>query len=198
MPATLAAFVEWRGGVDMPEAAWAGASIAASGPDIADLMILADCPDRDDEGTLLSGGAPGRLFGRMLAAVGLTRDDVHIAAICWRRPTAGRIPREIEARLGDMARHHIGLVAPRRLLLLGDGAVRAVLGTHLAEARGRLHFVNHIGGRVAVVASHHPRFLIEKPACKAESWSDLRMLMRDHAEVEGADVAGAGVKTTGE
>ena len=179
MPATLAAFFDWRLGDDMPEAKWSGASIAASGPDSADLMILADCPDRDDAGVLLSGGAAGTLFVRMLAAIGLARDDVHIAATCWRRPTAGRLPSEAEARLGEIARHHVALVSPKRLLLFGEGATRAVLGIHLAEARGRLHFVNHSRGKVRVVASHHPRFLIGKPACKAESWSDLRMLMRD-------------------
>lgn len=179
MPATLAAFFDWRVGGDMPEAAWSGASIAASGPETADLMILADCPDRDDDGVLLSGGAAGTLFARMLAAIGVAREDVHIAATCWRRPTAGRLPREAEARLGEIARHHVALVAPKRLLLFGEGATRAVLGVHLAEARGRLHFINHQGGKVRAVASHHPRFLIEKPACKAESWSDLRMLMRD-------------------
>ncbi|WP_374944012.1 uracil-DNA glycosylase family protein [Sphingomonas sp.] len=179
MPATLAVFLDWRMGSDMPEASWTGASIAASGPDTAELMILADCPDRDDAGVLLSGGAAGRLFTRMLAAIGVAREDVHMAATCWRRPTAGRMPRDAEARLGEIARHHVALVEPKRLLLLGDGAARAVLGIHLAEARGRLHFVNHDGRRVRAVASHHPRFLIEKPACKAESWSDLRMLVRE-------------------
>lgn len=179
MPGTLAAFLDWRVGSDMPDASWTGASIAACGPDDADLMILSDCPDRDDDGALLSGGAAGTLFVRMLAAIGMAREDVHLAATCWRRPTAGRLPSEAEARLGAIARHHVALVAPARLLLFGENTTRAVLGIHLAEARGRLHFINHSRGKVRVVASHHPRYLLQKPACKAESWSDLRMLMRD-------------------
>jgi hypothetical protein len=28
-----------------------------------------------------------------------------------------------------------------------------------------------------VVATFHPRFLIEKPAAKAEAWKDLQLLM---------------------
>jgi DNA polymerase len=182
MPATLAAFLEWRARDDLPDARWQGAAITAHGPAAAELMILADCPDRDDDGALLSGGPSGRLFARMLSAIGVERAGVHIAALCQRRPTAGRIPRDDETRLATIARHHVALVGPKRLLLLGDAACRALVGTHLADARGRLHFVNHVGGTVRAVASHHPRFLIEKPACKAESWSDLQMLMRDEGE----------------
>ena len=178
MPATLAALLDWRAGPDTPDAGWSGHAIAAQGPATAALMILADCPDRDDSGALLSGGAAGRLFGRMLAAIGVERAAVHLASVCLRRPPAGRVPREVASRLGEIARHHVSLVRPQRLLLLGDGAARAVLDLHLAEARGRLHFVNHDAGTVRVVASHHPRFLIDRPGCKAESWKDLRLLMR--------------------
>ncbi len=178
MPATLAAFLDWRRGADMPDAGWSGAAIACDGPDAAELMILSDCPDRDDEGKLLSGGAAGRLFARMLAAIGSERSAVHVAALCARRPTAGRVPQDAHARLGEIARHHVALVRPKRLLVLGDATARALFGAHLAEARGRLHFVNHDAGKVRAVATYHPRFLLEKPGCKAESWRDLRLLMR--------------------
>jgi DNA polymerase len=178
MPATLAAFLDWRTGGDTPDAGWPGAAIACDGPDQAELMILSDCPDRDDEGRLLSGGACGRLFARMLAAIGVERDAVHVAALCARRPTAGRVPQEDHARLGEIARHHVMLVRPQRLLVLGDATARAMFGTHLADARGRLHFVNHDAGKVRSVATYHPRFLLEKPGCKAESWRDLQLLMR--------------------
>lgn len=178
MPALLAAFLEWRGGRDLPDAGWSGAAISAQGPENAALMILADCPDRDDAGSLLSGGAAGRLFERMLAAIGVERSAVHIAAVCLRRPVAGKAPREAVERLGEIARHHVTLVRPERLLLLGGGAVEPVLGLNLPQARGRLHFINHDAGTVRVAGTHHPRYLLDRPACKAESWKDLRLLMR--------------------
>ncbi|AXJ96608.1 MULTISPECIES: uracil-DNA glycosylase [unclassified Sphingomonas] len=180
MPDTLDAFVAWRLGRDAPEAAWRGISVAASGPPDAAIMVLADCPDKDDgdAGTLLSGAA-GRLFDRMLAAIGLSRDVVHIAAVCARRPVAGRMPREVEARLTDIARHHVGLIAPKRLLLLGNAASRAILSAEMPGTRGSLHPFNHRRGTTDVVATFHPRFLIEKPAAKAEAWKDLQLLMGD-------------------
>lgn len=178
LPETLAAFLAWRSGAEVPEAGWSGVHLSASGPADAAVMVLVDCPDRDDgQAACLLSGAAGVLFDRMLAAIGLSRDVVHIAAVCAKRPASGRAQREVEERLAELARHHIALVGPKRLLLLGDAASRAILTTNLPDAQGRLHAFNHKGGQTQIVASFHPRFLLEKPMCKAESWRDLRMLV---------------------
>ena len=178
LPGEIGAFLAWRLGAEAPEAAWRGVSLAASGPVQARVMVLVDCPDKDDgdAGTLL-GGETGRLFDRMLAAIGLDRTTVHLAAVCARRPVAGRMPSDMEARLGEIARHHVGLVAPERLLLMGNAASRAILAAEMPQTRGSLHPVNHRNGKTGAVASFHPRFLIEKPAAKAEAWKDLQLLM---------------------
>lgn len=177
LPATLAEFLAWRTGPEAPEAAWHGAVIAAAGPLTADLMVLVDCPERDDADVLM-GGAVGRLFDRMLAAIGRSRADIHLAAVCAKRPTAGRMPAAQSERLSEIARHHVALVAPKRLLILGNAASGAILTTELAQARGGLRDVNHPGGKMChAVASYHPRFLIERPAQKAEAWKDLQMLI---------------------
>ena len=73
LPQTLEAFVAWRLGEAAPEAGWMTPRIGPSGPADASLVVLVDAPGRDDSDTLLSGPA-GRLFDRMLAAIGLTRD----------------------------------------------------------------------------------------------------------------------------
>ncbi|KTW00924.1 uracil-DNA glycosylase [Sphingomonas yabuuchiae] len=180
LPDTLEAFLAWRLSDAAPEATWDGISLTATGPANAALMVLVDCPDRDDgdAGQILSG-APGRLFDRMLAAMGLSRETVHVASVCARRPIAGRTPAGVEARLAEIALHHVGLVAPRGLLLLGNAASRSVLGTELTDARGHSHVIDHKSGKTNAVATFHPRFLIEKPMAKAESWKDLQRVMGD-------------------
>jgi DNA polymerase len=176
LPATIADFLTWRTGEAAPEAEWRVPLVTASGPADADLMILIDCPERDSADSLL-GGAAGRLFDRMLAAIGRSRADVHLASVCAARPIAGRMPRDMEARLGEIARQHASLAAPRRLLVMGDAASRAVLSANVMEKRGRLHVLNHNGGKTTeVVASFHPRMLLERPALKAEAWKDLQLL----------------------
>ena len=87
------------------------------------------------------------------------------------------MPREIEARLGEVSRHLVELAAPKRLLLLGEATSRAILEADRASVRGSLQAFNHRSGQTQVVASHHPRLLLERPALKAESWRDLQLLM---------------------
>jgi DNA polymerase len=63
------------------------------------------------------------------------------------------------------------------VLALGNAASRAITGLDVANARASLRKVNHDGGTSEVVASFHPRFLLEKPVAKADAWKDLRVLM---------------------
>lgn len=179
LPDSWDAFLAWRSGEHAPEAKWMGPHVLASGPVDATVMVLADVPDREDcaQGKLLTGEA-GRLFDRMLQAIGLSRESAHLASLCAKRPAGGRVSREDQARLTEVARHHLGLVAPRRLLLMGDAASRAVLGMSVLEARGRLHAVDHRSGTTEAVASLHPRFLLENLGRKREAWMDLQMLIR--------------------
>jgi len=182
MPDTLAEFTAWRTGPEAPEAGWSGAPIAATGDPAADIMIMVDLPDREDsDSNMLLSGAAGRLFDRMLTAIGRDRTSIYLAPMCSVRPIAGRIAPEIEARLVAVARHHVALVAPKRLLLLGNAPSRALTGTDVARARGSLYAINLECGKtsvsVDVVASFHPRLLLERPAEKARAWKDLQMLI---------------------
>jgi hypothetical protein len=81
LPDTLVDFIAWRLGDAVPEVEWRGVSIAASGPPDADVMVLVDCPDKDDGAAgMLMAGPTGALFDRMLAAIGLSRETIHLAA----------------------------------------------------------------------------------------------------------------------
>lgn len=176
LPATLEAFATWRVGPDAPEAGWGGQPLAAQGPASAALMVLIEMPEREDpgEGRLL-GGACGRLFDRMLAAIGLARDNVHVASIATVRPVAGRIPREAVLPLATIARHYVSLVRPKALLLLGNAPCQVMFEDLCQSARGNLRALNH-DGAITALASFHPQQLLERPQLKAESWKDLQML----------------------
>jgi uracil-DNA glycosylase family 4 len=178
-PATLAEFEAWRVSAAAPDTGW-GPPIAPGGDAASGLMILLDMPERDDAaaGQLLAGNA-GRLFDRMLAAIGRDRQSIYLASLAVARPISGRISPEAAAALGEITRHHIGLVRPKRLLVMGDAANRAVLGTSAAASRSILHVVKHDAGQSEAVATFHPRFLLENPAQKARAWKDLQVLIGD-------------------
>ena len=177
LPDTLDGFIAWRMSQDAPEGDWLTSHIAPSGPANAELMILTDTPEADDSDSLMSGAA-GRLLDRMLAAIGQKRESVYLASLAWARPLTGQIPADSEARLIELALHHVGLVGPRKLLLLGQSANR-VQGTTNGSGLGNgIQDINHSGGKTEVVATYHPRFLMERSAAKAEAWKHLLLLSR--------------------
>lgn len=140
----------------------------------AKIMLLSDLPGQDD-GDRPIGGDAWVLTTRMLAAIELTPDDAYNASLaCFHVPGARLAEADI-ARCAEIARHHVALVKPERLLLLGDGPARALLGEPLAQARGRAHRIEG----VRCVATYHPRWLLQRPSDKALAWRDLLLLMEE-------------------
>jgi uracil-DNA glycosylase family 4 len=181
LPGDFAGFCTWlETSAALPEAQWGGKRLAPSGDPAASLMILIDMPEPGDaEAGALLGGATGRLFDAMLRAIGRDRGTILLASLAATRPPDGRVPADAAPALADRVRHLIGLVAPQRLLLMGDAANRALVGADAAEARGRLHPLNLGGGTIAAVATLHPRLLLDRPAAKALAWRDLQMLTKE-------------------
>jgi DNA polymerase len=177
LPDTAEAFVAWRMGDAAPEADWMTPRLAPAIVAGADWAVLTDMPESDDGETLLSGAA-GRLLDRMLAAIGLSRESVQIVPLAYARPLTGRIPPEQEPRLAMLARHHLGLVAPKKLLILGQAASRAMDGTNFWPPDNSLHDVNQFGGNTEVAATFHPRWLLDHLAAKRETWKHLLLLSR--------------------
>ena len=161
-------------------AAPAAPRVCPSGDPASGLMIVADMPTGEDctAGTLLSGEA-GRLFDRMLAAIGRDRASIYLAALSCLRSPDGRFTSDAAQNCATLARHHIGLVQPRAVLLFGDACSKALLGMPLLQARGRWHEIQSYAGPVKALATLAPAFLLNQPAAKAHAWADLQMLMEE-------------------
>lgn len=179
-PDTLKAFHEFlASSADLPEAVWPGPRILPAGPVRPRLMILTHAPDA----TARTQGAPFdtdgmRLLGRMMQTVGLSLSDCYVASLSVVSPAGSTIdPATLEA-LAVRMRHHIGLVAPAAVLLLGDQANRALNPTGGLDVTGNLPFVNHSGGIVPAVAIAHPRLMLGQPMAKAGAWQVLRELVK--------------------
>ncbi|TVV75610.1 uracil-DNA glycosylase family protein, partial [Sphingomonas solaris] len=120
------------------------------------------------------------LLDRMLAAIGRDRASVYLASLLPARPVGGRIDPAVAAPALALAKRHVALAAPRLLLLCGDDATRALLGSGVAAARGRIHDLNHDGVKVRAVATFHPCRLLEHPMQKAGAWQDLQLLLGEY------------------
>jgi DNA polymerase len=154
--------------------------VCPSGDPASGLMILTDMPSADDcmAGTLLSGEA-GRLFDRMLAAIGRDRGSIYLAALSCLRSPDGRFSTPAALNCATLARHHIGLVAPKAVLLFGDACSKALTGLSMAQARGRWHEIQTQSGPAKALVSIPPSTLLNLPAAKAHAWADLQMLIEE-------------------
>lgn len=176
---TLAALQDWlASSSQLPLASATAKRIMPQGPENASIMLLSDAPTLEDfaSGQPI-GGESWELARRMLAAIKLSAEETYSASLsCFHVPGTRMTPADREA-CAEIARNHIRLAKPKRLLLFGDGPAQALLGKPLPQARGHAHKVEG----VRTVATFHPRQLINQPSNKSLAWKDLLLLMEDES-----------------
>ena len=176
---TLSELQQWlASSAQLPLAGPAAKRILPHGPQHAPVMLLSDSPALEDAASGQPiGGDAWKLTVRMLAAIGIAPEEAYSASLsCFHAPGSKMTPAEREA-CAEIARRHIRLAEPKRLLLFGDGPSLALLGKRLLEARGHAHRVEG----VRTVATFHPRHLINRPLDKSLAWKDLLLLTEDES-----------------
>jgi uracil-DNA glycosylase len=176
---TLAELRDWlSSSAQLPLASVSTRRIMPHGPEQAAVMLLSDSPALEDAtaGQPI-GGEAWIIAQRMLAAIGIKSDEAYSASLSCINAPGARIGDKDRHALAEIARRHILLARPQRLLLLGDGPCVALLGKRLVEARGHAHRVEGI----RAVATFHPRQLVNNPSNKSYAWKDLLLLMEDES-----------------
>jgi DNA polymerase len=172
---TLAELQDWlASSLQLPLASATAKRIAPHGPAEAEIMLLSDEPTLHDltAGQPI-GGEAWELTKRMLAAISIRVEHAYSASLsCFHAPGAKLSAAERDA-CAEIARKHIRLVRPKRLLLLGGGPTQALLGKPLPAARGHVHTIEG----VRTVATFDPRDLINRSSNKSLAWKDLLLLM---------------------
>jgi uracil-DNA glycosylase len=141
----------------------------------AHLLVIGEAPgaDEDRAGEPFVGRA-GQLLNRMLAAIGLGRDQVYIANILKCRPPGNRGPHpdEVEHCRGYLARQ-IALVRPRAMLSVGRISAQTLLGTDTPIGRLRGRWFDYGPDAVPLRVTYHPAYLLRSPEYKSKAWEDL-------------------------
>jgi DNA polymerase len=116
----------------------------------------------------------------MLRAMQAPRESVYIANIIKCRPPGNRdpVPDEVSCCLPFLQRQ-IELLAPRMMLAVGRIAAQNLLSTDtpLGKLRGRLHEFGP--GRIPLVVTYHPAYLLRSPGEKRKAWIDLKFLRNE-------------------
>lgn len=168
-PADLARFAEWWLTEPSLDSGTVRGRVPPRGPAGAELMVVVGQPEAGDTADLLSG-PEGRLLAAMLAAMRLAPDAVYFASAL---PRAMPVPdwAGLERRgLGAVLRHHVKLVAPRRLLVFGEG-VLPLLGHDPAQSAQNSAAFYHEGQTIALLGARELGSLA-RPAWKARFWRD--------------------------
>jgi DNA polymerase len=114
----------------------------------------------------------------MIAAMGIERDDVYVCNIVKCRPPKNRTPEpdEMNSCLPYL-NEQLQLVEPRVIVALGKTAVQGLFGTaeSITRIRGRWRLYQ---GRIAVMPTFHPAYLLRTPAAKREVWTDLQAVLK--------------------
>ena len=145
----------------------------------ARLMFVGEGPgaDEDAQGLPFVGRA-GQLLNNMIAAMGLSREQVYIANVVKCRPPGNRTPEPDEGNTcSPFLFRQIDVVRPQVLVALGATAATYLLGTRqpLAGLRGRVHAVRG----TQLIVTYHPAYLLRDPRQKKEAWADLQIAMRE-------------------
>ncbi len=143
----------------------------------ARLMIVGEAPGREDDlaGAPFSGPA-GEMLEKMLTAIGLTSEQVHVTNAVYWRPPGNRhpTPQELDVCQPFLERQ-TALVAPDVLLLLGAAAARHVTDVTPGIMRIRGKWLDAtIGGHgVRTLVSLAPSYLLKAPSSKQSAWRDM-------------------------
>lgn len=148
----------------------------------ATLMIIDEMPGKEDD---LSGhlfdSRSGLLLDKMLAAIGLDRNDVVLSSLLKCRSADGA-PSELSLM---QCQHYllaqIQLAQPRCILVLGRAAfsfLQQAPGAfeHLREQEW--HYTTAQGQEIPVVVSYHPGYLMIHQEDKALAWQDLKRVAK--------------------
>jgi len=146
----------------------------------ADLLFVGEAPGfHEDKQGLPFVGQAGKLLEKLLAGIGMTRQDVYIANVLKCRPPGNRDPQpdEIEACESHLFRQ-IELIEPTVVATLGNFATKLLSGRPLGITRvhGQEQEVTLGGRRVLLYPIYHPAAALYTPRMLEVLKSDFARL----------------------
>ncbi|MFY9573789.1 MAG: uracil-DNA glycosylase, partial [Blastocatellia bacterium] len=143
------------------------------------LVFIGEGPGAEEDATGRPFvGRAGQLLDKIIAAIGLRREDVYIANIVKCRPPGNRTPEHDEVDTCEpFLFRQLAVIRPEVIVALGSPAFQCLLRTTepITRARGQWRDWNGI----KVMPTFHPAFLLRSPDKKREVWEDMKKV-RDY------------------
>ncbi|WP_428535853.1 uracil-DNA glycosylase [Rhodopila sp.] len=156
---------------------------AEGDPDSATLIIGEPPGREEDRSGHPFAGPEGQLLDQMLASIGLGRGELMLTPLLPWRPPGGRPPSPGEIAICLPFLHRVvALVKPRRIVLFGATAVRAMLPQSQLRRRGPRNWVEGtipgMPAALAVLALPGLADMLKNPPLRRDAWAGLRLLRR--------------------
>jgi uracil-DNA glycosylase family 4 len=154
--------------------------VFGSGSPSAELMFVGEAPGfHEDKQGVPFVGAAGKVLSKLLAGIGIDRDDVYVCNVVKCRPPGNRnpLPEEIEACEGHLWRQ-IELVQPKLVATLGNFATKLLSGkpAGITQVHGREQKVVLGGQNVTLYPIFHPAAALYTPRMLEVLETDFRRI----------------------
>ncbi len=148
------------------------------------IMFVGEAPGADEDRIGIPFvGRSGHLLDKMLASIGLDRENCYICNILPWRPPGNRTPLDSEVAVClPFLKKQIDIISPDYIITLGGSAANALLDINesISHLRGKwMEYQKSDGKTAKVLASFHPAYLLRSPGQKAKSWADFLRLYKE-------------------
>ena len=154
----------------------------------ARLMFVGEAPgEEEDKAGRPFVGRSGQLLDKMIAGMGLHREQVYIANVLKTRPPNNATPTTTESDLcAPYLLEQISIVSPLVIVTLGLPAVKVLLRTdaNMGTLRGKwASLLLPDGRKVPVMPTYHPAYVLRSytDEVRGKVWADLKMAMEGMA-----------------
>lgn len=167
-PTDLGAFRRWWLEEEKFSPAGAFPRVPPRGPSGAKLMLVIGQPEEADSAALLSGPL-GQVLAGFLRAAGIGEDEVNCASALPRHTLRPDWAEVGTAGYGALLAHHIGLVAPERVIVFGAD-ILALFAHAPAQDSANLRSFNHDGRDIPVMPTRDLANLHRRGGFRARFW----------------------------
>lgn len=171
-------------------------AVPGEGSPNARLVFVGEAPgaDEDQQGRPFVGRA-GQLLTKIIASIGLRREQVFICNILKCRPPENREPKPDEiCNCLPFLKRQLDIIQPEVIVALGSHAARTLLETEtpIGKLRGRFHEYrfSETSRPAKLMPTYHPAYLLRNYSYENRQrvWQDLQKV---------ADVLGLELPTSG-
>lgn len=145
----------------------------------ARLVFVGEGPGADEDATGRPFvGRAGQLLDKIIAAIGMKREDCYIANVVKCRPPQNRTPEKDEvATCEPFLFRQLSFIRPKVIVVLGSPAFQCLMKSKDTITRARGQWLDWNG--IKVMPTFHPAYLLRSPDKKREAWEDMKKV-RDY------------------